>query len=164
MEDYPEPVTKQCTRKILEQTDEAIYKINEKEGNSEIGVFIKIKYKNKDIPVLITKLKILNEINNNIINISNNKEKIDIELGDILYLNNEYNILMIEIKEKKNINYIEIDDNINNKESIYIIQNDNINDILISYGIINNIENNKDIRYKSNIKSNYSFIFNLNNN
>ena len=48
MEDYPEPVTKQCTRKILEQTDEAVYKINEKEGNSEIGVFIKIKYKNKN--------------------------------------------------------------------------------------------------------------------
>ena len=121
MEDYPKPITKQCTKKILEQIDEAIYKINEKEGNNEIGVFIKIKYKNKEFPVLITKSKILNETNNNIININNNKEKNEIELGKILYLNNEYNILMAEIKENKNINYIEIDDNIINKESIYII-------------------------------------------
>ena len=55
MEDYPEPITKKCTKNIVEQIENAIYKINEKEGNYEIGLFTKIKNKNKDISILITK-------------------------------------------------------------------------------------------------------------
>ena len=75
MEDYPKPVTKQCIIKILEQIDNAIYKINEKEGNYETGIFTKIKYKKKNIPVLITKSKLIEQINNNSIKINVNNEK-----------------------------------------------------------------------------------------
>ena len=52
-----------------------------------------------------------------------------------------------------------------NNESIYIMQINNINDILISYGIIKEILKNK-IIYIGNINSNYEYspIFNSTNN
>ena len=76
-----------------------------------------------------------------------------IEFGKRKYINKEYDLSIIEIKDNKNnkINYLEVDESINeydseiyyNKESIYILHyNNNLNDILVSYGIINNI--NKD--------------------
>ena len=40
MDNYPKQVTKQCTEKILEQINNAIYKINENNGKFEIGFFL----------------------------------------------------------------------------------------------------------------------------
>ena len=46
METYLKPVTKPCTKKIYEQIENCLYKINEKDRNYEIGYFIRIKDKN----------------------------------------------------------------------------------------------------------------------
>ena len=68
------------------------------------------------------------------------------------------------------IRYIEIDDKLYEEESELYYQNESIyiiqkikNYILVLYGIIKDINKNE-IIYTGNINSNYSFIFNLNNN
>ena len=53
MDNYPKQVTKQCTEKILEQMNNAIYKINENNGKFEIGFFCLIKHQSEKIPVLM---------------------------------------------------------------------------------------------------------------
>ena len=171
MEDYPKPVTRQCHQKILEQMNITFCKIG---LNEEIGFFCLIKYRNKkNIPVLIINNYINNkEYKDKIKVIINNKEEF-IEVEDIIYKNKDNNISIVKIKNNnKNIKYIEIDDKLYekeseilyNKESIYIIQNIK-DDILVSYGIIKEINDNELI-YSGNINnnSNYSLIFNLNNN
>ena len=134
MESYPEPVTKQSTKKILEQMDNSIYKINTKNGKYDIGIFCKIKIRNVNIPVFITSFKIFKEKNileNNKIKVSiGNKIEI-ITLGDKKYFNEELDISVLEIKENKNnkISYLELDDILYekepeifyNKETIYIL-------------------------------------------
>ena len=175
MEKYLKPMTKHCIKEIYEQLEHSIYKINENIGNYDLGFFTKIKYHQKHIPVLITNINIFKNLSNDNITITmNNKLKL-IELGDIRYTNEEYNIAIIEIKENKNykLNFIEIDENIYqkdfdtyyDKESIYFIQYNNNKDIIVSYGLIYQI-NDIEINYSSNInsKSKGSFIFNLNNN
>jgi hypothetical protein len=99
-----------------------------------------------------------------------------IELGEIRYENKAYNKAVIEIKNNDDIKYIfELDDNLNKseleinknyyRESIYIIQYDDNNNILLSYGVIIDIFK-KQIKYLSNIKPNIkdNIILNLNNN
>ena len=85
------------------------------------------------------------------------------EFEDIIYKNKEDEISIIKLKQKYNeINYIEIDDKIYenkkeicyNKESIYIINYNDINNIFISYGLIKGINNNK-IKYTGNINTKY---------
>jgi len=77
----------------------------------------------------------------------------EIELGKTRYLNKEFNISIIEIKEKKikNINFIELDDilyenepeMIFQKKSIYVIQYDTKKEILVSYGMLDNLNKDK---------------------
>jgi len=167
MEDYPNSVTKQCHETILKQMNNSFVVIKEK----EIGIFIHIKNENKDIYAILINNYINNEDYKDTIKIKINNQDENIELEDIIYKNKEDNISIIKLKQKnKKINYIEIDDKlyedkIYNKESIYIIQYNNINDILISYGIIKEINNNK-LKYIGNINSKYELcvIFNLSNN
>ena len=155
MEDYPSSVTKKCHEIILKQMNKSFGIINEK----EIGLFIHINYENKDIYAIL----INNYINNQEykdtkdIEINNKIEKIELE--DIIYKNKEDNISIIKLKQKnKKMNYIEIEDKLDEvnykKESIYIIQYNNINNILISYGLIKEIDNNKLI-YTGNINSKF---------
>ena len=170
MEIYPKPIKKKCHQKILEQMNElnnSICKIN----NNEIGIFCNIKYNHKIIQVIIINNNInSDEYLNKIKVIINNREEI-INIEKILYKDIKQNISIIKIKtNNKNIKYLELDDNLYkkeselyyNNESIYILQNKD-NDILVSYGIIKEIHNNE-IIYKGNVNSNYSLIFNLNNN
>ena len=80
---------------------------------------------------------------------------------------------MLKFKENNFIKYIELDDKLyeNNSrinicnEPIYTIQYNNINDILISYDIIKEINTDK-IIFTGNINFKYKFspIFNLMNN
>ena len=63
MENYLKPVSKLCTKKILDQMDNSIYKIKDKKGYSKIAFFSKIKYENKNIPILILNYHILKESN-----------------------------------------------------------------------------------------------------
>ena len=70
MEDCPNPVTKKCTQKILDQmNNNFIYKINVTEEKFLIGFICKIKNKNKKIPVMIINNYILYEENKDTINI-----------------------------------------------------------------------------------------------
>ena len=178
MEDYPKPVSKQCTEKILKQIDNSIFKIKDKNGQFHIGFLCYVKYKNKNIPVLITKYKIINEkylANNHSINVLINDKIREIEFGNAKYLNNSYGLSIIEIEEKNNpmLNYIEFDDYLYenntevyyNKQSIYIIQNNNENDIYLSYGVVN-YTNNSEFLFFCNINSISSGcpILNLSNN
>ena len=71
MDKFPGPITKQCIRKIMEQINYPIYKLDEK-NSKFICFFCHIKYKNENIPVLITTYQIINEeylVNNNSIDI-----------------------------------------------------------------------------------------------
>ena len=178
MKDYPKSISKQFLKIILEQMDNQIYKIYEREGKNEIGFFSNIKYENKNIPVLITNYHTINEnyLNeNNSIKIIINKEIKNIKLGNVFYFNKEIDLSILEIEENKNtkINFLELDENlfkndielIYKKESIYIFQSDKNKNILVSYGIIKYI-NGQDLTYCSNVNSStkISPIFNLSNN
>ena len=100
MEKYPKPVSKQCSKVILDQMDNSICKINER----TIGFFCKIKYDNKTIPILITNYQIIKELNieyNKNIEVIINRENISLELGEISYLSRDYDLIFLELKEKK---------------------------------------------------------------
>ena len=177
METYLKPITKQCARKISDQMENYLYKIHKKGGNYEIGYFIQLKDKNgKNYLALVTNSNVLDDIDNNSLKITIDNEPKSIELGEIRYENKAYNKAVIEIKNNDDIKYIfELDDNLNKseleinknyyRESIYIIQYDDNNNILLSYGVIIDIIK-KQIKYLSNIKPNIkdNIILNLNNN
>ena len=159
MVEYPEPVSKRCTQEILRQMDTIFYKIKE-----NIGFFCKIKYKNENIQALIIN-KYINDEDIKSYNTLINKE--NIELDKIIYKSIEFNISLIKIKDNRyNFNFIEIDDKFYendseiyyDKESIYILQCDNIKNILVSYGMVKGINKEK-LKYTGNINSKFSLIF-----
>ena len=113
-----------------------IYKINEKYKNYGICIFCKIKIGTKLIPLLLTSYQVIDEeyvINNNGINIEINNELQKIEFFNKTnkYINKEYDLSFIQIKEKEEykINYLELDntlyekdsETLYDKESIYIL-------------------------------------------
>ena len=53
MEDYPEPVSEQCTKKILDQMNNSFYKIKEINGKFNLGFFCSIKNQENNIPVIV---------------------------------------------------------------------------------------------------------------
>ena len=165
MEEYPKSVTKECTKKILEQLDNSIYKVCQNKGNNGFCLFTHIKYKKKHIPVVITTYEIINEIyisNHNCINIQKNNDVITIEFGKTKYMNKSFDLSVIEIKKNiaDKINFLEIDESLYekepelniDKESLYIIQNNNC----VTYGVINNIFNSE-IIFSCNINSIYNY-------
>ena len=157
---YPNVISYESTKKILEQMEKNICKINMGQLQGT-GFFCKIPLLNKYM--LITNNHIINE---DILYKKDGKIKIDIkeeneikEIGlnnRMKYTNEEYDITIIEIKEKDNIkNYLELDDiimndilNNNNKkkeyinETIYKIQYPE-NKLSVSYGILDNIYEDK---------------------
>ena len=150
---YPNSITKECTKTILDQMNRALYKIYYgKEENFTFGFFCHIKYENINIPTLITNGQTIYLEKNNNIKVKINKEIIYVDLGDVKYYNKEHDISIIEIKESKNNNiyFLELDEqlyennyvmNLNN-ESIYIIHyytNKNISDIYATFGKIKDI-------------------------
>ena len=171
MVEYLKPVSKQCTKTILEQMNNISFGINKQ--TNQICFFTKIKYKNKNIPVMITNYQIINYIaNNNYINIYINNELNKIEIRKGKYFNKDYDLAVIQIKNNNKIKFLELDENVYekeienyyNNESIYIIDY-NKNDISVVYNIINNI-NNYEIFYSRYLNNNDNIlpIFNLSNN
>ena len=175
MEIYPEPVTRQCTKKILDQmNNRQIYKISKKNDEYEFGFFCNITYKKTKKTALITKSNILDEISeqNTLVIFSDDDSPKTIELSDLFYQDSINDLAILEVKDYKNLNpnIIDIDDYINNiesdiyyqKESIYIIQYKKDN-VLVSYGIINEIKNDSVIEYSCNINpdSKISLILNF---
>jgi len=161
---YPNVIPYECTKKLVEQMEKGICKIiiGNKQGT---GFLCKIPFpnKNKILPVFITNNHIINRdlLNNSdakiIIDIKEEADLKEIYLNHrIKYTNKEYDITIIEIKEKDNIkNYLELDDiiindilyNINkNKEyineTIYLIQYPE-NKLSVSFGILNYIYDDK---------------------
>ena len=115
MENYPKPVTKDTHKKIMEYLDNSIYKIKGNDDKYGIGFFCNIKSHNKNIPILITNYKIINEKyykNNNGVKILINNKIISIEFGPINYINKDLDISIIEIKKNKLLNILDIDENI----------------------------------------------------
>ena len=92
--EYLKPISKQCTQTILEQMNNISFGII-KETNQNC-FFTKIKYKNKNIPVIITNYQIIKYIaNNNYINIYINNELNKIEIGKGKYFNKDYDLAAI---------------------------------------------------------------------
>ena len=153
------PVTLECHKAILEQMQNYICKIyNIENGRRGTGFFMNIPYKTKKIPVLITNYHIIDKEyieSNKTINITLNDGKNDItlELGNKrqTYFNKEYDTTIIEILPKyDNISFfLELEENIlkgrsayyYEKESIYIIQYPKAQNLSVSYGILNKIDN-----------------------
>ena len=161
---YPNVISYECTRKMIEQMEKKICKLNI--GNTQgTGFFCKIPFPNltKMLPIFITNHHVINK---ELLYNENTKIEIDIkeetenkimDLNNRMkYTNEEYDITIIEIKEEDNINnYLELDDiiindilnNINkNKEykneTVYIIQYPE-NKLSVSYGILDKIYEDK---------------------
>ena len=172
MSEYPKPITKQNIKKILAQMSESFYKIKNIEL---ICFFTKIKYKKIRIPVMITTYEIINYTTiNNSIDILINDELNTIKLGNTKYFNRNNNLAMIEIEKNKNINYIELDEFLYekefekyyNKKSIYIFNCNNEKDITLTFSVIHDIYKSEILFPTNFIKTNNNIapIFNLYNN
>ena len=176
-------VSIKSTEIILDQMKNCVCKIHKGKINGT-GFFIRISYNNKLYDLLITNNHVLNEqdimINNSIIISLNNEQilkEIKIDGKRKKYTNEKYDITIIEIKKEDNINkFLSLDDkllnndinnynNIYENESLYILNYINGKDMFVSYGILNNIEDNK-IIHKCNTDSGSSGspIILLNNN
>ena len=177
MINYPKPATKQCTEKILDQMTNSIYKINEKRDKFDICIFSHIKNQNMNIPVMLTNYETINEkylSKNDGIKVTINNKIKKIKFGNVKYLNKALGLSVIEVKENNEISFLELDDNLYekeheiyyNKESIYIFGNDKEHEISVSYGLINNVIKSE-IIYSSYLDFNnriFTPIFNLSNN
>ena len=164
---YPKAVTIEGTKKILEQMEKCICKIYRNDGNKGTGFFCNINYENKTIPVMMTNFHIIDDKyikENSKISISFNddKEFKDIKIKDrIIYTNEEVDVTIIEIKKKDKINNLMeldkrylINQNIIFERSIYIIQYPLGEKASVSYGVINNIDKDKNnLEYYCNTES-----------
>ena len=178
MKCFPKSCSLKCTKKILEQMTNSFYKVYITDRKSEIGkgFFCYIKYENKKIPIFILNNLEIDKDSFDVIKVKNNNTIKEITLGEIRYKNKSCNMTVFEIEKNKNdgINFFEFDDKLYEEEiqipydekSVYKIQYNNLDDIQVSYGIINNIINNSKFRYFShiNLNSKGSLIFNLSNN
>ena len=165
----PEPVSLEKSEVIIDQMKKCVCRIYYN-NNMGTGFFIKIPYKSKLFPVLMTNNHIidLKNINNNkIITIfikEENKERfIKIKGPKILYTNEKLDVTIIELNEKEdNIKYyLELDNSIINSfqlnkeeidwhltnlysdKSIYILNYPEEKNIVVSYGIVSSINKNE---------------------
>ena len=187
------PVNIETTEEIVHQMKKCVCKIYSK-GKKGTGFFTKIPYKDSYKKVLITNNHILgeNEIkDNNIISfvLNNNeqdKKTIKIKKDKKRYTNEILDITIIELEENKDdiYDYIEIDGGIKedmnlkkediinsyryfyNNESIYILNYLNGDKIVVSYGLLTNINEDNGIDHKCNTEkgSSGSPILSLQNN
>ena len=130
-----EPLSIDATVKILEQMKSCVCKIfNTKQGT---GFFVKIPYKNRVLPVLITNNHVIGEndiMKKETITVYLNNEKIAKKIKfdneRIYYINKKLDVTIIEIKENKDDikNFLELDDKI--KECLKMDNSDKIQDFL----------------------------------
>ena len=169
IEDQPIPVSIEGTKKILFQMENCICKIYLDDGKKGTGFFCKIPFNNDLLPVLITNNHLLNENdidNNKTIKLSINNEVKEIEIDNSRkrYSNSDKNIdiTIIEIKPNKDgiDKYLELDEddiyrnkkNIEldyKKKSIYILHYPK-GKLNVSYGLVNDIIDNKKINHYCN--------------
>ena len=177
------PVSIEQTEIILDQMKNCVCKIHI-EGKKGTGFFVEVPYDNQLLRLFITNNHVLNEqdiMEGKVINISLNNEQIfkEIKIDSKIkkYTNKDLDVTIMEINNKDNIkNYLFLDDNILNNdinnynniyknESLYILNYINGVDIKTSYGILNNINENKIIhKCNTNTGSSGSPILLLKNN
>ena len=170
------PVSLEITEKIISQMKKCACKIYIN-GEKGTGFFTKIPYKNDLLKVLITNNHILgeNEIKNNkslTITLNNEKVKKFIKINNNRkrYTNEILDITIIEIDEKKDDihDYIELDKDIINliklskneiinnykdiykNQSIYILNYLKGENILVSYGLLSEINDENGINHNCN--------------
>ena len=186
------PVSINATKKIVNQMERCVCKIY---FNGEIGTgfFTKIPYKQQNLKVLITNNHIIgknNEIKDNVrieISLNNNeKRKIEINNQRKRFTDEYFDVTIIEIIENidgkyeylelnndiidnMNLDQNKIIDNYRNsytKESIYILNYLKGENIVVSYGLLNEIKSDNEILHKcyTDIGSSGSPILSLKNN
>ena len=151
---YPDLVTIEGTNKILNQMKNCIAKIYN--GNNGTGFFSHIPYNNGKSPAFTTNYHVINKqsiLQKHVIKLGINDDSNDIDINlDInsrkIYLDEKYDLTIIEIKEIDKVNnnsFLELDNNLlkeNSNEiykidnSIYIIQYPKLDKASVSYGII----------------------------
>ena len=96
IKDYPEAVTLESTKTIIEQMDKTICKIILNDGSKGTGFFCKIPFvNNKKLSVLLINNHVINDLKKNITIYYDNKF-IEIELENRKkYTNKEYDITII---------------------------------------------------------------------
>ena len=156
MKAYPEPISPACLGEILTQTKKSIYQVYRNDGKTILGIgfFCYILVKEQKIPVIIIgDCKFDKEEIDSITIFKKNNIRngmIEIKLGNIRIKNTELNLTIIEIEDNKRIgiHFLELDDRLYEKEpecyfkndSLYIIHCSNINNILITSGVISDIK------------------------
>lgn len=154
---YPEYINLEKTEKIVEQMKKYVCKICYKDGSKGTGSFCKIPFPNKEnlLPVLITNNHVIDEsiLNNDkntiVLSFNDEKETKEIELDNrITFTNKQYDITFIEIKNNDGINnFFELEEDKNKTlyvgETIYMLHYPNSKNVSVSYGVINEIEDNK---------------------
>ena len=162
----PIPVPIEGIKTILYQMENCICEIYKDNGQKASGFLCNIPFYNKTIPFLITNNHVLKDSDiriNKIIELTINNEvrEIKIDRTRIRYTNKELDVTFIEIKpDKDNIyNFLEIDKDINinnenivleySKKSIYVLHYLE-GKLSISYGLTNDIIDNKIINYYCN--------------
>ena len=168
LNDYPSIVTLEKSKKIIHQIENCICKVYTNDGGNGTVFFCYIyDFKNNiKVPVMITNNHVIGE------NDLNNNKKIKISFNDSIfkdieldskrkkYTNIDLDITIIEIKKdidciNKN-SFLEIDEKIylDNSEVLfrrkpaYIIQYPNVIGASVSYGLINDInQNNNEIQH-----------------
>ena len=124
----PNPVSLSATEKIAEQMKYSVCQIwKEEEEISGTGFFVKIPYKSKELPVLMTNNHVINksEIDDNIkitLQLNNGKisKSLKIDNNRLTFTDEKMDVTIIEIKENNDDlenNYLELDDNITNKNN-----------------------------------------------
>ena len=162
IKNYPKPIFYESTEIILEQMAKNICKININNSKGT-GFFTKIPISDKLIPVFITNYHVINKehldnkkeieviIYNKEVNLSQvESKKIEIK-NKVIYYNEAYDVTIIEIDEKRDgkYEYLELDENILNKNKIYEYLGNSIyilqypcyyekQKLAVSYGIIKN--------------------------
>ena len=171
IEEQPRPVSIEGTREILSQMENSICMIYPEDNINGTGFFCKIPFLNNCLPVLITNNHILNENdikNNKIIKLSINGKVKEIKIDNSRkkYTNPDKNIdiTIIEIKPNEDgigiDNFLELDEKNINKDkknieveykmkSIYILHYPR-GKLKVSYGLIKNIVDNKNIYHYCN--------------
>ena len=154
MTEYPNPVSKQSLEKILDQMNNPLYKIKGNEEILGICLFFYINCENKNIPVMLTNYDIILEryiANNNNIEVSINGKFKRIEFEKVKYFNRAHGFSILEINKKEcnGINFLELNEKDceidYKKEEVYILcnNNDNNENISVSFGLISYINNDE---------------------
>ena len=157
LKEHPDPVSLKQTEEIANLMKSSVCKINAEDGAVGTGFFCKIpdliseeiSNKKNFLKVLITNYHVINEKQKNLTISVNNEKKIikDIE-NKVIYKDEKFDIIIIDIKDKTEIDdFLELDPDIFNRtdesytnNSIYILHYPKGKDVFVLYGTIKSID------------------------